>query len=276
MANIVKILRCFFLASGLKINIQKSQVLGVGVHRNHVSQAALHIGCTVMQTPFRYRGVMVGDFMARKSAWSDIVHKLHHRLSKWKVKTLSIGGRLTLLKSIIRIERFFGSLGRSPGVKAKWRHVRDGAERQQWSELCEILEPVILSSSKDRWTCDLNGDGEFRVKQVRSLLDNIFLPSSNVPTRRVKFIPIKINIFAWRARLDRLPTRSNLMRRGVVIDSDLCPMCGTVTEDIFYVLFRCDLAALISKDLPLVGVRLPSLDIVRRLECLVFGYTVVV
>nr|GEW84428.1 RNA-directed DNA polymerase, eukaryota [Tanacetum cinerariifolium] len=63
------------------------------------------------------------------------------------------------------------------------RHVRDGAERQQWSELCEILEPVILSSSKDRWTCDLNGDGEFRVKEVRSLLDNVFLPSANVPTR---------------------------------------------------------------------------------------------
>nr|GEZ79742.1 RNA-directed DNA polymerase, eukaryota [Tanacetum cinerariifolium] len=56
MVNIVKILRCFFLASGLKINIQKSQIFGVGVHRNHVSQAALHIGCTVMQTPFRYLG----------------------------------------------------------------------------------------------------------------------------------------------------------------------------------------------------------------------------
>nr|GEW58810.1 RNA-directed DNA polymerase, eukaryota [Tanacetum cinerariifolium] len=123
--------------------------------------------------------------------------------------------------------------------------VRDGAEHEQWSELCKILEPVILSSSKDRWTCDLNGDEEFHAKEVRSLLDNIFLPSANVPTRWVKFIPIKINIFAWRARLDRLPTRSNLMRRGVVMDSDLCLMCGTVTEDIFHVLFRCDLAALI-------------------------------
>nr|GEU71664.1 RNA-directed DNA polymerase, eukaryota [Tanacetum cinerariifolium] len=264
----------------------------------------------VMQTPFRYLGVMVGDCMARKSAWSDIVHKLHHRLSKWKVKTLSVRGRLTLLKSVFGetplynmsiykvpigasfkvgvafisqdgslwyrvIQALYGSsfdlhsvhfsslwcsilretyalipkdsmVGSKLGplsVDVSFRRpVRDGAERQQWSELCEILEPVILSSSKDRWTCDLNGDGEFRVKEVRSLLDNIFLPSANVPTRWVKFIPIKINIFAWRARL---PTRSNLMRRGVAMDSDLCPMCGTVTEDIFHVLFRCDLAALI-------------------------------
>nr|GEY47481.1 RNA-directed DNA polymerase, eukaryota [Tanacetum cinerariifolium] len=51
--NIVKILKCFFLASGLKINIQKSQVLGVGVPRNIVNQTASLIGCDVMQNPFR-------------------------------------------------------------------------------------------------------------------------------------------------------------------------------------------------------------------------------
>ncbi|GKC13380.1 RNA-directed DNA polymerase, eukaryota [Tanacetum coccineum] len=124
------------------------------------------------------------------------------------------------------------------------RLVRNGAERQQWDELCAILDPVILSSSKDRWICDLSGDGAFRVKEVHSLLDNILLPSSDVSTRWVKFIPIKINIFAWRARLDRLPTRSNLVRRGVVMDSNLCPVCGLVTEDIAHVLFRCDLAGL--------------------------------
>ena len=56
---------------------------------------------------------------------------------------------------------------------------------------------------------------------------------------------IKINIFAWRARLDRLPTRSNLVHRGVVLDSDHCLICGMVTEDILHVLLRCDMAALI-------------------------------
>ncbi|GJY73349.1 RNA-directed DNA polymerase, eukaryota [Tanacetum coccineum] len=41
--NIVKVLNCFHLASGLKINIAKSQVLGVGVSQN-VVQAAYRIG----------------------------------------------------------------------------------------------------------------------------------------------------------------------------------------------------------------------------------------
>nr|GEY33677.1 hypothetical protein [Tanacetum cinerariifolium] len=89
--NIVKILKCFFLASGLKINIQKSQVLGVGVPSNIVNKAASLIGCAVMQNPFRYLGVMVGDSMSRKLAWADMVKKSRSRLSKWKVKTLSIG-----------------------------------------------------------------------------------------------------------------------------------------------------------------------------------------
>nr|GEV96765.1 RNA-directed DNA polymerase, eukaryota [Tanacetum cinerariifolium] len=51
--NIVKFVKCFFLASGLKINIQNSQVLGVGVPRNIVNQAASLIGCADMQNPFR-------------------------------------------------------------------------------------------------------------------------------------------------------------------------------------------------------------------------------
>ncbi|GKF44230.1 hypothetical protein Tco_0130782, partial [Tanacetum coccineum] len=54
-----------------------------------------------MKTPFKYLGIMVGDHMSRCSAWSNSIQKVRTRLSKWKVKTLSIGGRLTLLKSVL-------------------------------------------------------------------------------------------------------------------------------------------------------------------------------
>nr|GFA91611.1 RNA-directed DNA polymerase, eukaryota [Tanacetum cinerariifolium] len=134
----------------------------------------------------------------------------------------------------------------SSSVDASFRRsVRDGVKRQQWDDLNFVSGSVILSASKDRWICDLNGDGVFRVKVVRTILDDIFLPSAADATRWVKYIPIKINIFAWRARLDRLPTRSNIFRRGVVLDSYLCPLCGLVPEDIHHVLFRCDTAKLV-------------------------------
>nr|GFB74222.1 RNA-directed DNA polymerase, eukaryota [Tanacetum cinerariifolium] len=96
----------------------------------------------------------------------------------------------------------------SSSVDASFRRsVCDEVERQQWDDLNSVSSSVTLSASKDRWICDLNDDGAFRVKEVRTILDDIFLPSAVDATRWVKYILIKINVFAWRARLDRLPTR---------------------------------------------------------------------
>nr|GEV47131.1 hypothetical protein [Tanacetum cinerariifolium] len=334
--NLIKILNCFHLASGLKINVSKSHLLGVGVPLNIVNQGASRISCSVMHLPFKFLGVMV--------------------------KTLSIGGRLTLLKSVLGAvpiynmsiyktpkgvlnememlrNRFFngadtsenkitwvawdkvlaskkkGGLGVSSffslnralllkwvwqflsqdgslwsqvigaiyssrlesyslhlcstwssilrethslaakgfdflshckfrvgnGLKARFwlytwildsplrvrfphlfalesakdvcvaekcgdpsldtsfhRLVRDGSERQQWLELVSMIDVVSLSSALDRWVCDFNGDGVFYVKDIRSKLDDLFLPSSDVVTRWVR----------------------------VNIDSPLCPICG--------------------------------------------------
>ncbi|GJX16600.1 RNA-directed DNA polymerase, eukaryota [Tanacetum coccineum] len=86
--NIVKVLNCFHLASGLKINIAKSQVLGVGVSQNVVLQAANRIGCAVLNTPFRYLGVTVGECMSRKSAWVGLVKKLQALVPKGVLKTM--------------------------------------------------------------------------------------------------------------------------------------------------------------------------------------------
>ncbi|GJX36859.1 putative RNA-directed DNA polymerase, eukaryota, reverse transcriptase zinc-binding domain protein [Tanacetum coccineum] len=57
LKGIINILQCFFLASGLRINIHKSQVLGVCISRSIVMQAASSIGCGVMHKQFRYLGV---------------------------------------------------------------------------------------------------------------------------------------------------------------------------------------------------------------------------
>nr|GFB54140.1 RNA-directed DNA polymerase, eukaryota [Tanacetum cinerariifolium] len=84
MDNLLKILRCFHLASGLSINVNKSHVLGVGVPLDIVQQGAARIGCGIINTPFKYLGVMVGDYMSRYSSWSNIIQKVRARLSKWK------------------------------------------------------------------------------------------------------------------------------------------------------------------------------------------------
>nr|GEX36305.1 RNA-directed DNA polymerase, eukaryota [Tanacetum cinerariifolium] len=318
-----------FKASGLKINVHKSQVLGVGVHPDIVNQGASTFGCTIMHTLFKYLGVTVGDQMSHHSAWRNIIQKVRTRLSKWKVKTLSIGGRLTLLKKKITwvawdkvlaskkqgglgvssyyalnralllkwvwrfisqdgslwsriINAFYGSSieDHDPKRSSCWSSIlrevqtlalksfdffrisrfvwgmvlipdsgvilglraRNGAESQQWAELLSLLGTFTLSLSIDRWISDLNGEGSFRVKDFRSFLDDLFLPSSNMATRWVKCVLTEVNVFVWRARLERLPTRDNLAKRGVPIDSNLCPVCGSFPEDAHHLFFDCDLA----------------------------------
>ncbi|GJT71403.1 hypothetical protein Tco_1030689 [Tanacetum coccineum] len=98
--TIVRMLKCFFLASGLQINILKSKLMGIGVSNEEVLAAANIIGCSTFSTPFSYLGVKVGMSPSRRKAWDEIIGKVSNRLSKWKIKTLSVGGRLTLIKCI--------------------------------------------------------------------------------------------------------------------------------------------------------------------------------
>nr|GFA05438.1 zinc finger, CCHC-type [Tanacetum cinerariifolium] len=141
------------------------------------------------------------------------------------VKDISVAGKL-----------------QSPLVSFFRRNVRGGIEEQQLEHLVALLDSVILSNWNDRWVIDLNGDGVFRVKDVRNLLDEFFLPRADVPMRWVKNIPIKVNIFAWRLALDRLPTRANLVQRNVVTESQSCPFCDAILEDTSHLFFNCSLA----------------------------------
>ncbi|GKA37435.1 RNA-directed DNA polymerase, eukaryota [Tanacetum coccineum] len=105
-----------------------------------------------------------------------------------------------------------------------------------------FIEGTLLSNMEDRWVWDLNGEGVFRVKDVRILLDECFLPKAPTATRWVKYVPIKINVFAWKVFLDRLPTRSNLQHRGVLVSDLLCSLCSSALEIPRNLFFSCRLA----------------------------------
>ncbi|GJS96857.1 RNA-directed DNA polymerase, eukaryota [Tanacetum coccineum] len=99
--TITRVLDVFYRASGLRINMYKSKLMGISVDDSMVEQAAAKIGCVVLKTPFKYLGSRVGGLMSRIQSWNEIIEGMEARLSRWKLKTLSIGGRLTLLKSVL-------------------------------------------------------------------------------------------------------------------------------------------------------------------------------
>nr|GEZ70072.1 RNA-directed DNA polymerase, eukaryota, reverse transcriptase zinc-binding domain protein [Tanacetum cinerariifolium] len=50
--NIVHVLDCFYRASDLRINMNKSKLLGISVDGDKVDQAAAKIGCVTLRAPF--------------------------------------------------------------------------------------------------------------------------------------------------------------------------------------------------------------------------------
>ncbi|GJT38775.1 hypothetical protein Tco_0938640 [Tanacetum coccineum] len=91
----------FYLASGLKINIQKSNVYGIGVSDIDVSSMASNYGCALGCFPFTYLGLPIGSNISLTSSWHVLLDRFQSKLSSWKANLLSIGGRHTLIKDVL-------------------------------------------------------------------------------------------------------------------------------------------------------------------------------
>ncbi|GKB94151.1 RNA-directed DNA polymerase, eukaryota, partial [Tanacetum coccineum] len=77
---------------------------------------------------------------------------------------------------------------------------------------------------------------------IRKLIDEFTLSEVSSSTRWIKAVPIKVNVLAWKIKLDNLPTRLNISRRGMDIDSILCPTCGKAVESTRHIFFTCQIA----------------------------------
>lgn len=99
--HIICILRCFFLASGLKINLYKSRLICVGIHSSQVVEVANVMGCVYEFLPFTHLGVPVGQNMNRVNSRAPIIDRFCNMHAKWKAKCLSFGGCLTLVKLVL-------------------------------------------------------------------------------------------------------------------------------------------------------------------------------
>ncbi|GKC28667.1 RNA-directed DNA polymerase, eukaryota [Tanacetum coccineum] len=348
LRHLVSILQCFYLASGLRINIHKCSIMGVGgVTNDEVYRGAQMTGCEASKIPFKYLGIMVGSNMNRLHAWDRVIEKVMARLSKWKAKTLSIGGRFTLTKSVLssiplyyfslfkvpigvlkRLEscrsNFFrgvesgsrkvswfswdsvvaskdvGGLGMSSFLAmncallfkwiwwfkvqpdAMWVSIikaihgrsgsldcgakrtikkflllkkskmvsfmgledrQGGAERVQLEEVSKLIDSIELVEEQDKWVWNLEGDGVFKVASARRFIDEGLSEMEGVQTRWVKLVPIKVNVFAWRLAVNKLPTRFNMSSRGLEIPSIVCPVCNVGAETVDHLFFSCSVAS---------------------------------
>ncbi|GJX32988.1 RNA-directed DNA polymerase, eukaryota, reverse transcriptase zinc-binding domain protein [Tanacetum coccineum] len=112
---------------------------------------------------------------------------------------------------------------------------------------CRISQLIVVAEAAKSIGCFDIERLLLNTWDVRSMLDEAFLPKMEVPTRWIKSIPIKVNVFAWKLYLNRLPTRSNLSRRNALLPSLACPLCDHVLEDSSHLFFGCSVAKDIQK-----------------------------
>ena len=80
LKNLAAILKCFHVASGLKVNFRKSKVFGVGSTPSENSSWASILGCEAGILPFTYVGVPVGANMNLIKSWKPIIERFKSKL----------------------------------------------------------------------------------------------------------------------------------------------------------------------------------------------------
>ncbi|GKV16979.1 hypothetical protein SLEP1_g27539 [Rubroshorea leprosula] len=95
------ILRAFELVSGLKINFNKSQLVELGVEDDWLNKMSWVMCCKKGALPIKYLGITVGGSCKRIAFWKPLVEIFERKLASWKGRYLSLGGRITLINSVL-------------------------------------------------------------------------------------------------------------------------------------------------------------------------------
>jgi hypothetical protein len=99
--NMKLLLSAFEQLSGLKINFHKSEIFCFGEAKDYESQYEQLFGCKRGSYPFRYLGIPMHFRKLNNKDWEMIEERIEKKLSNWKGKYLSVGGRLVLINSVL-------------------------------------------------------------------------------------------------------------------------------------------------------------------------------
>ncbi|WVZ90567.1 hypothetical protein U9M48_036858 [Paspalum notatum var. saurae] len=111
--------------SGLKINFHKSEIFCFGQAKECESLYSTLFGCKVGEYPFRYLGLPMHFRKLNNKDWKLIEDRIEKKLSNWKGKMLSYGGRLVLLNSVLSsLPMFMISFFENDSHKKKYRLVK--------------------------------------------------------------------------------------------------------------------------------------------------------
>ncbi|GKD14429.1 RNA-directed DNA polymerase, eukaryota [Tanacetum coccineum] len=235
LANLIKILKCLF-ASGLKDQYSKSRgqcvlcfvyiykvPLGVLQDLERIRRPYSLNGFGVIYL----RGILMVTHILELVVMVDSELSTKFWLDFW-VSNMALCDRFPRIFALETVKEVLvaDKMEVSPLCTSFRRPIRDGVERSVvvvsamlcfgYFNPCRGQDGRVILMAKVRFVSKIFG---------YSLM--IFISLLGCRNEVVKHVPIKVNVFAWRARLDRLPTRLNLSKRGILTNSIACPICDS-------------------------------------------------
>nr|KYP62506.1 LINE-1 reverse transcriptase isogeny [Cajanus cajan] len=273
--TIKSLLRCFELVSGLKINFYKSCCGAIGSNLSDLIRYAMVLNCKIMDIPFKYLGLPIGDNPRRQSMWKPIILKFEKKLALWKNKLISLAGRVCGL-GIKDISLF------NKALLGKWRWSMFHNEKNLWGDILESkyggwrdltsgednnfqsywwkdLRKVYGNKDEEQWRLQglqfdshkkdywkwLPGNTQaYTVKSTYGELLSWKVGSEEVPFLKELWslkIPPKEKILTWRMYFESLPTIDNLKMRNIQIaqNEERCRFCLEEIETTTHLFFHC-------------------------------------
>lgn len=101
--------------TGLATNFSKTCLYSSDSGKLPEMEAAHTLNCARGLLPVRYLGIPISGRRPRKQDWDGLISKIRKRLASWKMKHLSLGGRLTLVNAVLTtLPTYWMSLFRLP------------------------------------------------------------------------------------------------------------------------------------------------------------------
>jgi len=193
LARILKIIKDFENVSGLKINVDKTQLMLTGSENGQVGTKIF--GITVVDK-IKVLGITIDrDLSKLHTNWEEIIRKMKNKINYWKLFKLSISGRVMVAKTYLVCQATYimGSVPASEKVLDNMNNLIidyiNGKERKlardRWFLSREMggygmfdlknLDMCIKASWIKRWMCNTYGKdyAELRIIKGTSVADNI-------------------------------------------------------------------------------------------------------
>ncbi|CAI8598593.1 unnamed protein product [Vicia faba] len=194
----------------------------------------------------------------------------------WRDIMLLCDNPLGILK---KISVKLGDGRKVPFWKSSW--LGNGFLAEQFSALYhEISNKLDIVSSMGNWNNDMWSWNiiqrekcwvwrrrESVVSSKRYCLEQGEADIEDRQKRALKIIrgsrrPSKIKIFGWRLVSDRLPTRKQLLQRGIITQSQdaTCIFCNQIDEDIVHLMLHCSKLKLLWQKIQGLDIQIPNVD----------------